>query len=142
MSTPTPTPSTEAIASPENTRMVVAPIVVITDSKADGPSVIDLPTCQRVAVLKNLPWSAIEPMKMCGGGSSFGSAQPTAHSNSQMPTNRPIDRIVQPILAAMPSPAMVANRRATAAGRDVPAADDPAEKSGGATTAIRPPTCT
>src|ERR1700747_609416 len=119
--------------------MVVAPTVVITDSKAEGPPVIDLPTCQRVAVLKNLPWSAIEPRKICGGGSSLGSGQPMAHRNSQIPKNRPTDRIVQPTLAMGPSPDMVANRRVTAAGRDDPAADVPSEKSGGVTTAIRPP---
>src|SRR4051794_16282950 len=122
--------------------MVVAATVIITDSKALGPSAIDLPICQRVAVLKNLPCSAIEPRKMCGGGRSLGSAQPTSQQNSHRPTNRPTDRIVQAILAIVPSPAMVANRRATAAGRDVPAADVPSEKSGGVTTAIRPPTCT
>src|SRR5580692_8601193 len=121
--------------------MVVAPTVIITDSNALGPPVIDLPTCQRVAVLKNLPCSAIDPRKMCGGGSSLGSAQPIAHRNSQMPKNRPTDRIVQTILATTPSPAIEASRRATAAGRDGPAADVPSEKAGGATTAITPPTC-
>src|SRR5690349_7640447 len=121
--------------------MVVAPTVIITDSKALGPALIDLPICQRVAVLKNLPCSAIEPMKMCGGGRSLGSAQPIAHRNSQMPKNRPIDRIVQTILAIAPSPLIEANRRATA-GRDAPAAAVPSEKPGGVTTAIRPPTCT
>src|SRR4051812_20529904 len=120
--------------------MVVAPTVIITDSKALGPSVIDVPICQRVAVLKYLPCSAIEPMKMCGGGNSLGSAQPTNHRNSQIEANRPIDRQVHRIFDATPSPAKDANRRATAAGRDVPAAD-PSEKAGGVTTAIlRPPT--
>src|SRR5579871_3006086 len=97
-----PMPSTEAIARPEKTRMVVAPIVTITDSKADGPSAIDLPTCQRVAVLKNLAWSMIEPRKMCGGGSSLGSAQPTAQQNSHSPANKAIDRHVHQILASAP----------------------------------------
>src|SRR4051794_18081418 len=127
-------PRIEAMIRPTNTRMVVAPTVIITDSKAEGPSVIDLPTCQRVAVLKNLPCSAIEPMKMCGGGSSLGSAQPMNHRNSQIRTNRPIDRHVHRIFAGTLSPANEANRRATAAGREAPAADDPAEKAGGATT--------
>ncbi len=63
--------------------MVVAPTVIITDSKAEGPSPIDLPTCQRVAVLKNLPCSPIEPRKMCGGGSSFGIGP--AHHPAQLP---------------------------------------------------------
>ena len=48
-------PRIVAISSPTKTRMVVAPTVIMTDSNADGPSVIELPTCQRVAVLKNLP---------------------------------------------------------------------------------------
>jgi hypothetical protein len=78
-------------------------------------------------VLKNLPWSAIEPRKMCGGGSSLGSAQPTAQQNSQMPTNSAIDRHVHQILPNTLSPAIEANRRATAAGRDAPAADAPSE---------------
>src|SRR5882757_5105998 len=102
-------PSTEAISRPANTRMVVAPTVIITDSKAEGPSVIDLPTCQRVAVLKNLPCSAIDPRKMCGGGSSFGSAQPISQRNSQMPANSPIDRQPHRILETTVEPAIDAN---------------------------------
>src|SRR5450755_3087541 len=103
--------STEAINSPTNTRMVVAPMVIITDSKAEGPSFIELPTCQRVAVLKNLPCSAIEPRKMCGGGRSLGSAQPTSQQNSHMATNSPIDRHVHPIRTTALCPAIDANRR-------------------------------
>src|ERR1700730_1541613 len=118
-------PSTEAIRRPTNTRMVVQPTVIITDSSAEGPSFIDLPTCQRVAVLKNLPWSAIDPMKTCGGGSSFGSAQPISQRNSQMPANRPIDRQPHRILETTLDPAIEAKRRATAAGRDAPAAAAP-----------------
>src|SRR4051794_35852158 len=72
---------------------------------------------------------------MCGGGNSLGSAQPTSQQSSHRPANSPIDRIVQPIRASIPSPVIVASRRATAAGRDVPAAD-PSEKAGGATTAM------
>src|SRR5260370_4310138 len=109
--------------------MVVAPTVIISDSKADGPSVIDLPTCQRVAVLKNLPWSTIEPRKMCGGGSSLGSAQPTAQQNSQMPTNKATDRHVHQILPNTLSPAMEANRRANAPRRQPPAAYAPSQSS-------------
>src|SRR5471030_1228476 len=99
--------------------MVVAPTVTITDSNAEGPSVIDRPTCQRVAVLKNLPWSAIDPMKMCGGGRSLGSAQPNSQHSSHRLTNRPIDRQLHMTFASAPSPAIEANRRATAAGREV-----------------------
>ena len=91
--------------------MVVAPTVIITDSKADGPSFIELPTCQRVAVLKNLPCSAMLPRKMCGGGSSLGSAQPSAQHSSQMPANRPIDRHVHQTFASQSRPAIEANRR-------------------------------
>ena len=86
---------------------------------------MDWPTCQRVAVLKNLPCSAMLPMKMCGGGSSFSSAQPIAQHNSQRPANRPIDRQVHQTLASQSSPAIEANsasKRVAAAGRDAPAA--------------------
>src|SRR5471032_622587 len=121
---------------PRNTRMVVAPIVTMTDSKADGPSVIDRPTCQRVAVLKNLPWSAIDPRKICGGGRSLGSARPKNQQSSHRPANSPTDRQPHTIFDTMLSPAIVARRRATAAGRDAPAAATPLDTSGGATTAI------
>src|SRR5260370_28447829 len=103
--------SAEAITSPANTRDVVAPTVIITDSKAVGPSFIDWPTCQRVAVLKYLPCSAMLPRKMCGGGSSLGSAQPNAQQSSQRPANRPIERHVHQILDSVSRPAIDANRR-------------------------------
>ena len=98
MRTPIPIASTEAIARPMKTRAVVAPTVIITDSKAVGPAFIAWPTCQRVAVLKNLPCSARLPRKMCGGGSSFGSAQPKNQQSSQRPANRLIDRMVHQAL--------------------------------------------
>src|ERR671918_780165 len=84
--------------SATNTRMVVAATVIITDSSADGPSPMDWPTCQRVAVLKNLPCSPKLLRKMCGGGRSCGSAQPIAQHSSQRPANRPTDRQVHQIL--------------------------------------------
>ena len=100
--------------------------MISTDSKADGPSVMDVPTCQRVAVLKNLPCSAMLPRKMCGGGSSFSSAQPIAQHSSQRPANRLIDRQVHQTLASQSSPAIDATaggeQRVAAAGRDAPAA--------------------
>ena len=126
--------SAEASTSPTNTRMVVAATVIITDSKADGPSMA-LPTCQRVAVLKNLPCSPKLLRKMCGGGSSCGSAQPSAQHSSQIPANRPTDRHVHHALVSQSNPAMVAKRRDAAAGRDGPAAV-PASPSQ-VTTAIR-----
>src|SRR5512144_1076638 len=113
---------TQAITSPTKTRMVVAATVIITDSKADGPSPIELPTCQRVAVLKNLPCSPKFERKMCGGGRSCGSAQPIAQHSSQIPANRPTDRQVHQTLDSQSMPAMDESRRFTAAGRDVPAA--------------------
>src|SRR5215813_11298125 len=113
--------SPEASTSPTNTRMVVAATVIITDSKADGPSMA-LPTCQRVAVLKYLPCSPKLLRKMCGGGSSFSSAQPRAQQSSQMPANRPTDRHVHQTFDSQSSPAIEANRRVAAAERDVPAA--------------------
>src|SRR5262245_45070551 len=100
--------STEASTRPMNTRMVVAATVIITDSKADGPSSAELPTCQRVAVLKNFPCSAKFERKMCGGGSSWGSAQPTAHRSSQMPANRPTDRQAHQTLPSQSMPAIAA----------------------------------
>src|SRR5229473_6918822 len=96
--------STEAITRPANTRAVVAPTVIITDSKAVGPSFIDWPTCQRVAVLKYLPCSAMLPRKMCGGGNSLGSAQPSAQQSSQRPANRLIERHVHQILDSVSRP--------------------------------------
>src|SRR3990167_5700868 len=99
-----PIASTEASTRPANTRAVVAAPVISTDSKAEGPSVMDVPTCQRVAVLKNLPCSAMLSRKMCGGGSSFGSAQPIAQHSSQRPANRLIDRQVHQTLASQSSP--------------------------------------
>src|SRR5262245_66536952 len=90
--------------------MVVAATVIITDSKAEGPSPIELPTCQRVAVLKNLPCSPKFERKMCGGGRSCGSAQPSAQQISQMPANSATDRQVQPALASQSQPATVDNR--------------------------------
>ena len=120
-------PSTVAITRRTNTRIVVAATVIITDSKALGPSFIATPTCQRVAVLKNLPCSPMLPRKMCGGGSSLGSASSSSQHSSHMPANRPIDRHPHPIFDSMPSPAIEAKRRATAAGRDAPAADAPWE---------------
>src|SRR6188768_2170693 len=115
-----PIASTEARISPTKTRAVVAAPVISTDSKADGPSVIDVPTCQRVAVLKYLPCSPMLSRKMCGGGSSFSSAQPIAQHNSQRPANRLIDRQVHQTLASQSSPAMEAIKRVAAAGRDAP----------------------
>ena len=52
-----PIASTVAITRPENTRAVVAPTVIITDSKGVGPLFIAVPMVQRVAVLKNLACS-------------------------------------------------------------------------------------
>src|SRR5258708_6115182 len=101
--------SAEAITRPANTRIVVAPTVIITDSKADGPAFIDWPTCQRVAVLKNLACSAMLPRKMCGGGSSLGSAQPSAQQSSQSPANRPTERHVHQILDNVSRPAIHAS---------------------------------
>src|SRR3977135_3995840 len=97
--------STVASTSPTNTRMVVAATVIITDSRADGPSSMALPTCQRVAVLKNLPCSVKLLRKMCGGGSSLGSAQPSAQHSSQSPANRPTDRHAHQILESASRPA-------------------------------------
>ena len=131
--------SAEAITRPANTRIVVAPTVIITDSKPDGPAFIDWPTCQRVAVLKNLACSGMLPRKMCGGGSSLGSAQPNAQQSSQRPANSPTERHVHQILDSVSRPAIDASRRVTAAGRDAPAAA-PASPSR-ATTVIRQ-TCT
>src|SRR5215475_10694071 len=127
--------STEAITRPANTRAVVAPMVIITDSNGVGPVFIAVPMVQRVAVLKNLPWSAMLPRKMCGGGSSLGSAQPTAQHTSQMPANSAIERHVHQILDSASRPPIEANRRVTAAGRDAPEAA-PASPSR-VTTAIR-----
>src|SRR5260221_13842564 len=110
--------STEASTRPTNTRMVVAATVIITDSKAEGPSQAELPTCQRVAVLKNLPCSAKLLRKMCGGGSSWASAQPSAQHNSQIPANRPTDRHVHQTFVSQSRLAVPANRRVTASGRD------------------------
>src|SRR5258707_7213925 len=114
--------STEASTRPTNTRMVVAATVIITDSKAEGPSSAELPTCQRVAVLKNLPCSPKFERKMCGGGSSWASAQPSAQHSSQIPANRPTDRQVHQTFASQSSPPRDASIRDAAAGRDVPAA--------------------
>src|SRR5258708_4912016 len=86
--------------NPANTRPVVAPTVISTASNGDGPESIALPIAQRVAVLKNLAWSPTLPRKICGGGSSLGSARPSAQQTSQMPANRPIDRQVQNALAS------------------------------------------
>src|SRR5580658_801031 len=99
-----------AIERPAKTRMVVAPTVTITDWKALGPALIDCPTCQRVAVLKNLPCSAIDPRKMCGGGSSFASAQPNHQQTSHSPANSPIDRQLHSTFVSHPSLAIVAKR--------------------------------
>ena len=131
--------STEAITRPANTRAVVAPMVIITDSSGVGPSFIAVPIVQRVAVLKNLACSAMLPRKMCGGGSSLGSAQPSAQQSSQMPANSAMDRHVHQTFDKASRPAIDANRRVTAAGRDAPAAA-PASPSR-ATTVIRQ-TCT
>src|SRR3979490_1262488 len=100
-----------AIERPAKTRMVVAPTVTITDSNALGPAFIAVPICQRVAVLKNLPWSAIEPRKICGGGSILASAQPTPQQSSHSPANRPIDRQLHRTFVSHPSPAIEAKRR-------------------------------
>src|SRR5690242_854080 len=115
-------PRAEAMTSPTKTRIVVAATVIITDSSADGPSPIALPTCHRVAVLKNLPCSPKLLRKMCGGGSSFSSAQPSAQHTSQIPANSPTDRQVHHAFASQSVPAIEANRREAAAGRDAPAA--------------------
>src|SRR5215212_11600815 len=115
-----PMASTEARTRPTNTRMVVAATVIITDSKAEGPSSAELPTCQRVAVLKNLPCSPKFERKMCGGGRSCGSAQPIAQHSYQMPANRPTDRQVHQTFDSQSMPARAAKRRVAAAGRDVP----------------------
>src|SRR3982074_1201808 len=115
--------STEAITRPAKTRAVVAPMVIITDSNGVGPSFIAVPMVQRVAVLKNLACSAMLPRKMCGGGSSLGSAQPSAQHSSQIPANRVMDRQVHQILDNASSPTIKANRRVPAAGRDAPAAE-------------------
>src|SRR5260221_14583876 len=114
--------STEASTRPTNTRIVVAATVIITDSKAEGPSSAELPTCQRVAVLKNLPCSPKLPRKMCGGGSSWASAQPSAQHSSQIPANRPTDRQGHQTFVSQSSPPIEASMRDAAAGRDVPAA--------------------
>src|ERR1700676_1380178 len=99
-----------AIERPGKTRMVVALTVTITDSKALGPAFIAWPTCQRVAVLKNLPWSAIDPRKMCGGGSSLASDQPNHQQSSHSPANRPIDKQFHRTFLNHPSPAIEAKR--------------------------------
>jgi hypothetical protein len=117
-----PIASTEASTRPTNTRMVVAATVISTDSSADGPSSAELPTCHRVAVLKNLPCSPKFERKMCGGGRSCGSAQPIAQQTSQIPANRPTDRQAHQTLASQSSPPAYASRRFAAVGRDVPAA--------------------
>src|SRR5881394_3263137 len=109
--------STEASTRPTNTRMVVAATVIITDSKAEGPSSAELPTCQRVAVLKNLPCSPKFERKMCGGGRSWGSAQPIAQHSSQSPANRPTDRQVHQTLDSQSIPAKAAKTR-DAVGRE------------------------
>src|SRR3979409_557502 len=106
--------SAEAITRPANTRIVVAPTGIIPASKPEGPAVIDWPTCQRVAVLKNLACSAMLPRKMCGGGSSLGSAQPNAQQSSQRPANSPTERHVHQILDSVSKPAIDASRRGTA----------------------------
>src|ERR1700716_3523685 len=113
-----PIASTEASTRPTNTRMVVAPTVIITDSKAEGPSSAELPTCQRVAVLKNLPCSPKLLRKMCGGGSSWASAQPNAQQRSQIPANSPTDRHVHQTFVSQSRFVLPANRRNAAAGRD------------------------
>src|SRR3979490_3622939 len=115
------TASAEAITRPANTRIVVAPTVIITDSKPDGPAVIDWPTCQRVAVWKTLAGSGMLPRKMCGGGSSLGSAQPNAQQSSQRPANSPTERHVHQILDSVSRPAIDASRRGTPARRGGPA---------------------
>src|SRR4029077_18881139 len=101
--------STEAITRPANKRAVVAPMVINTDSNGVGPSFIAVPMVQRVAVLKNLACSAMLPRKMCGGGGSLGSAQPSAQQSSQMPANRLMDRHVHHILDKVSRPAIDAN---------------------------------
>src|SRR5262245_11844061 len=101
--------------------MVVAATVIITDSKADGPSPIDWPTCHRVAVLKNFPCSPKSERKMCGGGRSWGSAQPIAHNSSQMPANRLTERTVHQALPSQSHPPIEARKR-LGAGRDAPVA--------------------
>src|SRR6266851_3408554 len=110
------------MASPTKTRIVVAATVIITDSSADGPSPIALPTCQRVAVLKYLPCSAKLLRKICGGGNSFSSAHPSAQHSSQIPPKSPIDKQAHQAFANQSRPAIEANRRDAAAGRDAPAA--------------------
>src|SRR3954470_6532773 len=130
---------TEAKIRPTKTRAVVAAPVISTDSKADGPSAMEVPTCQRVAVLKYLPCSVMLSRKMCGGGSSFSSAQPIAQQSSQSPGKRLIDRQVHQPLPSQSSPAIEAIKRDAAAGRDAPAAA--AVSPSRVTTAIRQ-TCT
>src|SRR5258708_10089993 len=110
------------MTSPTKTRIVVAATVIRTDSSADGPSPIELPTCQRVAVLKYLPCSAKLLRKMCGGGNSFSSAHPSAQHSSQIPANSPIDKQAHQAFASQSRPAIEANRRDSPTGRDAPAA--------------------
>src|SRR5258708_16493257 len=99
------------MASPTKTRIVVAATVIRTDSSADGPSPIELPTCQRVAVLKYLPCSAKLLRKMCGGGNSFSSAHPSAQHSSQIPANSPIDKQAHQAFASQSRPAIEPNNR-------------------------------
>src|SRR5471030_1616676 len=91
MATPIETSSKDAITRPENTRPVVAIMVYNTASGGLVPPPWPAPICHRFTVLKNLAWSAMEPIKICGGGSNLASAQPTAQSASHIPANNPID---------------------------------------------------
>ena len=84
------------MSSPTKTRMAVAPMVMNTASYGEGPLFGSTPICQRVAVLKKRAWSGMLPRKICGGGSSFSSATPTAQRNSQSPANMPTDSTAQP----------------------------------------------
>src|SRR5258708_23857149 len=102
------------MASPTKTRIVVAATVISTDSSADGPSPIELPTCQRVAVLKYLPCSTKLLRKRCGGGNSFSSAHPSAQHSSQIPASTPADPHAHPSVPSPSPPAVDRHAPSTA----------------------------
>ena len=87
---------TAASARPVSTRRVVATTVISTAIAGLGPASVAAPICQRRTVLKNCACLGMAPRNTCGGGSSFGSAQPISHSSSQIAANRPIEAAVQP----------------------------------------------
>ena len=148
ISTPMPIASTDAIIRPENTRPVVAPRVISTASNGDGPLFIAVPMLQRVAVLKNFAWSAIDPINTCGGGSSFASAQPNHQNSSQIPANNPTDRQVQKNFSAVRHSAPLSNIRPITVGKDQPGTVAPAGSippgliAPASTASIRRPICT